>query len=312
MTHPWREHIKLTKENNPTIKNFGEIIKLAKQTYTKISNKKTQKKGRNSKGKKTQKKNGENNLELIDTQLIDCNSGAHSETQDVDKKKQEGGGVINADRIDKHGVSRRYRAIEEGECKFPFKYNNKTYNETDGCADSKDGKWCATSVDKKLKPVKWAYCETHLKSQGEDEEQLPKISSSEEEEGEEGEFVAHLITYEDVQYLLDKNTRNVYSMPDEEENYFFVGKALPNGTIDFEAIEYNPKKKNIDEEKTNKHKKIESDSDSSSSKDSKSSTGGGKYGINNEKIEILEKYGDIYRIKDSKGEIFLTDKNNIL
>ena len=301
MTHPWREHIKLTKENNPTIKNFGEIIKLAKQTYTKTSNKKTQKKSKINKGKKTLKKNVEDNLELIDSHLIDENND----------QKQGGGGVIHADRVDKYGVSRRYRAIEEGECKFPFKYNNKTYNEDDGCADSKDGKWCATSVDKKLKPVKWGYCETHLKSQDEKPEGELPITSSEEEEEEE-EFVAHLITYEDVQYLLDKNTRNVYSMPDEEENYFFVGKALPNGTIDFDAIEYNPGKKKINEEDTNKHKKTESVSDSSSSKDSKLSSGGGKYGINSEKIEILEKYGDIYRIKDSKGEIFLTDKNNIL
>ena len=41
MTHPCREHIQNTKEKNPDIKNFGEIIKLAKQTYTKTSNKKT-------------------------------------------------------------------------------------------------------------------------------------------------------------------------------------------------------------------------------------------------------------------------------
>ena len=311
MTHPWREHIKLTKENNPKITNFGEIIKLAKQTYTKTSNKKTQKKSKNIKGNQTKKKTVENKLELLDTQVIDENSKTRVEKHEINEEKQHGGGTIHADRIDKHGTSRRYRAIEEGECKFPFKYNNKTYNEEEGCADSKDGKWCATSVDKKLKPVKWGYCETHLKSQNESEEQSP-ITSSDEEEGEEEELVAHLITYGDVQYVLDKNTRNVYSMPDEEENYFFVGKALPNGTIDFEAIEYNPKKKKITEEKTNKPKQIENDSDSSSSKDSKSSTGGGKYGINNEKIEILEKYGDIYRVKNSKGEIFLTDKNNIL
>lgn len=311
MTHPWREHIKLTRENNPTIKNFGEIIKLAKQTYTKTSNKKTQKKGKNSKGKKTLKNTGENNLELIDTQIIDINSKTHSDVQEIDETHQDGGAVIKADRIDKHGVSRRYRAIEEGDCNFPFKYNNKTYNEGDGCADSKDGKWCATSVDKKLKPVKWAYCETHLQSHDSEDREKSPITSS-DEEGEEEEFVAHLITYEDVQYLLDKNTRNVYSMPDGEDNYFFVGKALPNGTIDFDAFEYNPKKKNITEEKPNKHKKLENDSDTSSSKDSLQSTGGGKYGINNENIEILEKYGDIYRIKNSKGEIFLTDKNNIL
>ena len=46
--------------------------------------------------------------------------------------------VIKADKIDKYGNPRRYRAIEEGDCKFPFKYNNRTYQEDDGCADSKD------------------------------------------------------------------------------------------------------------------------------------------------------------------------------
>ena len=101
-------------------------------------------------------------------------------------------------------------------------------------------------------------------------------------------------------------TRNVYSIPDEEEHYSFIGKALPNGTIDFDAIEYNPRKKNITEEKTITDKKMKADSDTSSSK------GGGKYGIHNEDVEILEKYGNIYRIKDNKGDIFLTDKNNIL
>ena len=63
MTHPWREHIKLTKEKNPTIKNFGEIIKLAKQTYTKTSNKKTQKKCNSDNNKKTLKKVGNTQLE---------------------------------------------------------------------------------------------------------------------------------------------------------------------------------------------------------------------------------------------------------
>ena len=75
MTHPWREHIKLTKEKNPTIKNFGEIIKLAKQTYTKTSNKKTQKKCNSDNNKKTLKKVGntqqEGRVEITNDDLIE-------------------------------------------------------------------------------------------------------------------------------------------------------------------------------------------------------------------------------------------------
>ena len=197
MTHPWREHIKLTKENNPTIKNFGEIIKLAKKTYTKKSSKKTQKKGNSDKSKKKTLKssNSEGNI-VSDDKIIQTPSSVlrKASTVIVSTIKQDGGSKIKADRIDKYGTSRRYRAIEEGDCQFPFKYNNKTYDEEEGCADSKDGKWCATKVNvKTLKPEKWGYCETHLKSQ-EEGDPPPVLTSSSEEDNEEGEFVAHMIT----------------------------------------------------------------------------------------------------------------------
>jgi hypothetical protein len=33
--HPWREHIKKTRLSNPGVKNFGQIIQMAKKTYKK-------------------------------------------------------------------------------------------------------------------------------------------------------------------------------------------------------------------------------------------------------------------------------------
>jgi hypothetical protein len=269
MTHPWREHIRITRENNPNVNNFGEIIKLAKKTY---------KKSNGNNAKKTLKKGGGKS--------------------DNDK--------IYADKIDNKGEKRRYHALKEGPCIFPFKYNNKTYNE---CAESKDGKWCATELkdDGTNKHEKWGYCETHLKKEEIEKIQDDDTSETGSDKEEEQEFEVHPIEYGDDKYLLDKTTRNIYSYPDEEENYIFVGKALPNGEIDFEATEYIPKKKKIKEEKISSKAK----SSHRTSISSTSSTGGGKYGIYNEDITILEKFGEIYRIKNNKGEIFLTDKKNI-
>lgn len=48
-------------------------------------------------------------------------------------------------------------SIEEGQCIFPFVYDEKEYNE---CYKGKRGDWCATKVSKKTKKIKkWAYCD---------------------------------------------------------------------------------------------------------------------------------------------------------
>ena len=88
MTHPWREHIKLTKEKNPTINNFGEIIKLAKQTYTKSSNKKTQKKSNSEKNKKTLKKT----VNLLNSNILE-DEILSSDNKEIDSSKTKGNGV---------------------------------------------------------------------------------------------------------------------------------------------------------------------------------------------------------------------------
>ena len=48
-------------------------------------------------------------------------------------------------------------SIEDGQCIFPFVYDEKEYNE---CYKGKRGSWCATKVSKKTKKIKrWAYCD---------------------------------------------------------------------------------------------------------------------------------------------------------
>ena len=48
-------------------------------------------------------------------------------------------------------------SIEDGQCIFPFVYDEKEYNE---CYKGKRGDWCATKVSKKTKKIKkWAYCD---------------------------------------------------------------------------------------------------------------------------------------------------------
>lgn len=330
MTHPWREHIKLTKEKNPTIKNFGEIIKLAKKTYTKNSNKTTQKKCNFDKNKKTLKKIGKPQKEekgktINDDLLI---------MQNIEKTQHTGGGKIMADKIDRKRSPRRYKAIKEGPCLFPFKYNNKSYND---CTESKDGRWCATEL-KNVKPragnnvYKWGYCETHYLN--EDNKKEKKYSSSSDSlktsssDDDDGNIISELIEYGDEKYLLETTTRNVYSLsmeikkqlianeviPEEDfgdideksplySEYKFIGRMLPNGTIFFfedGAEEYEPSKTKIKEKS------------SDSVLSGKKTSGGGKYGIYNKEVAIIEKYGDIYKVKDKNGNFILTYRDNIM
>jgi hypothetical protein len=44
------------------------------------------------------------------------------DSENTNETSHYGRGIIKADRQDKHGTIRRYRAIEEGDCEFPFKY----------------------------------------------------------------------------------------------------------------------------------------------------------------------------------------------
>ena len=63
--------------------------------------------------------------------------------------------------IDKFGKKRTAKKIKEGKCLFPFRYQNKLY---DQCVDGKSGKWCATSLNKNKTSKTWAYCPTSKKS----------------------------------------------------------------------------------------------------------------------------------------------------
>ena len=53
--------------------------------------------------------------------------------------------MIKTHNIDNKGKVRSIKNIKVGECKFPFKYKNKIYNE---CVNGKSGDWCATELTK--------------------------------------------------------------------------------------------------------------------------------------------------------------------
>jgi len=243
--HAWREHINKTRMENPNINNFGEIIKLAKKTY---------KKQENNSNKKTAK-----NLQL-------------------------GGKKIMTTKRDKDGNIDNNKKVVEGECDFPFKHYGKDKYE---CVDSKKGKWCAVTKDKDGKKDTWGYCilddeeEVVVKQKNkssskqeeeqeeviekkdkssskqeeqeevveQEEEQKDKSSSKQEEvELEEDEIITYPIEYDGKNYLLHKETRNIYSYPNEEGEFEYVGRVMPNGNIDFDAEEYKPEMTDLEEE----------------------------------------------------------------
>lgn len=153
------------------------------------------------------------------------------------KSYKKGGNKIFADKVDKDGNKRRFKDLKEGECLFPFEYKKKKYNE---CAPDKTGKWCPTEISGD-KITKWGYCESYLKQHMKDSE-----DKTEKPENKERKVVKIII--DSKKYLLDKNTRNVYSYPNKNGNYYFVGRLLPNNNIDFNSEEYIPSEVIIKEE----------------------------------------------------------------
>ena len=58
------------------------------------------------------------------------------------------------------GNENKSKNIKEGECIFPFIYNNKVYNK---CLKTKKGSICATEIDKQKKLKKYGYCSDKFK-----------------------------------------------------------------------------------------------------------------------------------------------------
>ena len=49
--------------------------------------------------------------------------------------------------MDNKGKKRTIKSLVKGNCIFPFKYKKRVYSD---CVDSKNGKWCATKLTKKI------------------------------------------------------------------------------------------------------------------------------------------------------------------
>ena len=75
------------------------------------------------------------------------------------KNSKKNDDSIYADIYLKNGNKAKGKKAKAGKCIFPFKFENKVYNE---CLESKSGNWCATTVDTakkgKTNAVTYGYC----------------------------------------------------------------------------------------------------------------------------------------------------------
>lgn len=81
---------------------------------------------------------------------------------------------IIATNITKSGIESKSKKVKAGECQFPFLYKGKLQNK---CVDGKNGKWCATEVNKGKQMVKFGFCpEKSLSSSSNTKKNSPKNS----------------------------------------------------------------------------------------------------------------------------------------
>ena len=66
--------------------------------------------------------------------------------------------MVKGTKKNNQGKSRRYKAIKEGDCIFPFIHEGKVFNECIPFEEKFNGRRCATEVDKDENMVKWGYC----------------------------------------------------------------------------------------------------------------------------------------------------------
>ena len=71
--------------------------------------------------------------------------------------------MVKATKKNNQGKSRRFKAIKEGNCIFPFIHNGKVFNECIPFEDKFNGSRCATELDKEGNMTRWGYCPKTIK-----------------------------------------------------------------------------------------------------------------------------------------------------
>ena len=259
--HAWREHINKTRMENPNINNFGDIIKLAKKTYKKQENNSNKKTAKNLQlgGKKimTTKRdkdgNIDNNKKVVEGECdfpfkhygkdkyecVDSKKGKWcAVTKDKDGKKDTWGYCILDDEEE---------VVVEQKDKLSSKQQEEVIEKKDKSSSKQQEEQEEVVEQEEEKKDKSSSKQEEVVEQ--EEEQKDKSSSKQEEvELEEDEIITYPIEYDGKNYLLHKETRNIYSYPNEEGEFEYVGRVMPNGNIDFDAEEYKPEMTDLEEE----------------------------------------------------------------
>jgi len=148
-------------------------------------------------------------------------------------RKQKGGKDIFTNCIDNKGKKHRSKKCKEGKCDFPFLYNKA---QTNKCVSSKRGNWCAVTKDKKGKMKDWGYCIGSQKKKPTSPQKIKLVKKKKtvkKPKVETDKIITYKIKYKEKNYLLDPKSNNVFSMPQSDGTFVFVGKLMPNDTIRF-------------------------------------------------------------------------------
>lgn len=154
-------------------------------------------------------------------------------------RKQKGGKDVFTNCIDNKGKKHRSKKCKEGKCNFPFLYNK---SQTNNCVSSKRGNWCAVTKDKQGKMKDWGYCIGSQKKNTNSPKKIKlvkKKKTAKKPKVDTDKIITYKIEYKKKHYLLDPKSSNVFSMPQSDGTFVFVGKLLPNETIRFSQQIYN-------------------------------------------------------------------------
>jgi hypothetical protein len=148
-------------------------------------------------------------------------------------RKQKGGKDIFTNCIDNKGKKHRSKKCKEGKCNFPFLYNK---SQTSKCVSSKRGNWCAVTKDKKGKMNDWGYCIGSQQKRTVPPKKIKlvkKKKTAKKPKVDTDKIITYKIEYKGEHYLLDPKTNNIFTLPQSDGTFIYVGKLLPNDTIRF-------------------------------------------------------------------------------
>ena len=130
--------------------------------------------------------------------------------------------MVLATNKNKYNKIRKNKDILEGECKFPFKFKGKLYNE---CIEGKEGKWCATQVNDRRYTKKWGFCPNEVEiKQNSEKNKTNKKNKNNNKKEEIVEIDNIYVNYQSNEPILyqSQNELNKFLLLNKEEDKYII------------------------------------------------------------------------------------------